>query len=480
MVPIERNQENRRAVSRHLLSTGLALVALGVAMPALMTVEHAKIYQTLFQGIYQEEKVYVMLAALKLVGLNAARSFPHYLGAFFMVEAINTGWEKHRTVVSAAVICTVIPSVYALINLIYGIRYDFGVPAFLMIAMLMVLGKINFDFIDLPKKALMVALMVIAFQFLDVMPALRHLPFGRGESSYDIKKTSEFLNADAFLQGMASLFFILFLFISVLLLMLIMDENNIKKISELQQQNEHMLMETRMRILENRTYMELQHLVHDLKSPLTSMQALVGLVRLSCGESGCLREAEHLRQVESSIERMSSMISEILYENRRTVVKTGEILTELLAQISIAEYASIVTTGNEAPDRLVEVNKIRFLRALINLLENAFYAVEKGSGIIELTIDAQRYEGREYVRFSVRDNGSGIPGELLHSIWNKGFSTHSSHGLGLNFVESVMKRHDGFITIDSTEGSGTIAQGWIPPYDQEEEEKHERSEDGGA
>ncbi len=70
--------------------------------------------------------------------------------------------------------------------------------------------------------------------------------------------------------------FALFLFMSVLLLLLVVDENNIRRISEQKELNEHMLMETRMRILENRTYMELRHLVHDLKSPLTSMQALVG------------------------------------------------------------------------------------------------------------------------------------------------------------------------------------------------------------
>ena len=72
---------------------------------------------------------------------------------------------------------------------------------------------------------------------------------------------------------------------NMLLLLLVVDENNIRRISEQKELNEHMLMETRMRILENRTYMELRHLVHDLKSPLTSMQALVGVVKLSAGLS---------------------------------------------------------------------------------------------------------------------------------------------------------------------------------------------------
>ena len=40
-----------------------------------------------------------------------------------------------------------IPGVYLLINRIYGIRYDFGIPALSMIAMIWVLAKIDFSFV---------------------------------------------------------------------------------------------------------------------------------------------------------------------------------------------------------------------------------------------------------------------------------------------------------------------------------------------
>ena len=188
------------------------------------------------------------------------------------------------------------------------------------------LAKIDFSFVGLMKKGLMVAFFITALQFLDMMPLLWNFPFGRGESSYDIKLVSKFLQADSFLQAMATIFFALFLFMSVLLLLLVVDENNIRRISEQKELNEHMLMETRMRILENRTYMELRHLVHDLKSPLTSMQALVGVVKLSAGRRGDQTEGEYLERIETMIDRMSSMISEILHEEQRSVVTTQELL----------------------------------------------------------------------------------------------------------------------------------------------------------
>ena len=59
-------------------------------------------------------------------------------------------------------------------------------------------------------------------------------------------------------------------------------------------------------MLENRTYLEMRHLVHDLKSPLTSAQALVGVVRMTCDKKREMdKESGYLSQVESSIEKMS-------------------------------------------------------------------------------------------------------------------------------------------------------------------------------
>ena len=314
---------------------------------------------------------------------------------------------RRRLLASIAAVGILIPGVYLLINRIYGIRYDFGIPALSMIAMIWVLAKIDFSFVGLMKKGLMVAFFITALQFLDMMPLLWNFPFGRGESSYDIKLVSKFLQADSFLPGHGHHLFALFLFMSVLLLLLVVDENNIRRISEQKELNEHMLMETRMRILENRTYMELRHLVHDLKSPLTSMQALVGggqTVRRQergpdgRGVSGADRDYDRPDEQHDS---------EILHEEQRSVVTTQELLDAVMAQISSAEYADLVHTENRAPEAKIRINKIRFSRVLINLVENAAYAsggrtARSGSG-------SRRRRGQRSA-FRWRTTGQGFPG----------------------------------------------------------------------
>ena len=445
-----------------MLCIGLALLTLGVLAPAVLNVENFGVYNSLGEALEHWEKIYVLLAALKLVCLNAIRAIPHYLGAFFLAEAINETKENHWSPLSMMVIFVTIPGVYFIIEKVYGIHYDLGIPAVSMIATMLIFSKIRFDFVNFTKKVLMMTMMIVAIQFLDIMPVLRGLPIGRGESSFDIKLTSELLEADTFLQGMASVCCVLFLAVAVLLVVLINDENNIKRISEQKEQSERALMENQLRVLENRTYMELNHLVHDLKSPLTSMQTLVGLVKMSRESERDKQNVHYLELIESGIERMSSMISEILYEDRMTETTTQRIIKGVLAQASAAEYAELIRADNRIPQTQVAVNVIRFTRALINLLENSFYAVDREQGIIWLEVSRAELDGREAVCFEVRDNGSGIEEQLLNQILVNGFSTRNSSGLGLSFARNVVEQSGGRMDIHSVAGQGTQVKVYIP------------------
>ncbi|MBQ8801715.1 MAG: HAMP domain-containing histidine kinase, partial [Clostridium sp.] len=233
--------------------------------------------------------------------------------------------------------------------------------------------------------------------------------------------------------------------------------------------SERALMENQLRVLENRTYMELNHLVHDLKSPLTSMQTLVGVVKMSCENQQEEQNVHYLEMIESGIERMSNMISEILYEDRLNQTTTKRLIKGVLAQASAAEYAELIRADNHIPQTRIAVNVIRFTRALINLLENSFYAVDREKGSIWLEVSKATLDGRDAVCFEVRDNGSGIDEQLLERILENGFSTRNSSGLGLSFARTVVEQSGGRMDIRSTAGQGTQVKVYIPACEQEEE-----------
>ena len=112
---VDRQERQNRPLNRKLLAVGVILLALGILAPAFLTVDNFSIYPTLRQAVYKNEKIYVLLAALKLVALNSLRAVPHYLGAFFLAEAINDWRIKGYSALSVMIVCLTIPGVYMVI-----------------------------------------------------------------------------------------------------------------------------------------------------------------------------------------------------------------------------------------------------------------------------------------------------------------------------------------------------------------------------
>jgi signal transduction histidine kinase len=69
------------------------------------------------------------------------------------------------------------------------------------------------------------------------------------------------------------------------------------------------------------------------------------------------------------------------------------------------------------------------------------------------------------VRFEVRDEGPGIPPEILSKIFDPYFTTKSrGSGLGLTIAFSAVKKHGGCISVSSLPGKGTSFSVYLPRY----------------
>jgi signal transduction histidine kinase len=67
------------------------------------------------------------------------------------------------------------------------------------------------------------------------------------------------------------------------------------------------------------------------------------------------------------------------------------------------------------------------------------------------------------VEIFVRDNGAGIPSDVLPRIFEPLFSTKSfGTGLGLPTVKHIVEAHGGRIEVSSTVGEGTCVRAWLP------------------
>src|SRR3954465_2725079 len=101
-------------------------------------------------------------------------------------------------------------------------------------------------------------------------------------------------------------------------------------------------------------------------------------------------------------------------------------------------------------------------RVLLNLYNNAFYAVdEKKRQQPEnyeptVSITTQKLDGK--IEISVKDNGNGIPRKVLDKIFQPFFTTKPTGqgtGLGLSLSYDIIKAHGGQIKVETKEGEGS-------------------------
>ncbi|MBU0482727.1 MAG: DUF3365 domain-containing protein [Proteobacteria bacterium] len=120
---------------------------------------------------------------------------------------------------------------------------------------------------------------------------------------------------------------------------------------------------------------------------------------------------------------------------------------------------------------------------LINLCTNAAHAMEKTGGILEVSLHKTRLEKKDleneitmqpgdYIEVSVKDNGEGIPPEIIDRIFEPYFTTKSAakgSGMGLAIVHGIVKSHHGLIKVVSdTDRGGAWIRVFFPKIEEVE------------
>jgi CheY-like chemotaxis protein len=132
----------------------------------------------------------------------------------------------------------------------------------------------------------------------------------------------------------------------------------------------------------------------------------------------------------------------------------------------------------------VEVDEGQMSQVINNLIINADQAMPEGGVIMVSTENVVIDEkgslplspGR-YVRISIRDQGIGIPESHIAKIFDPYFSTkEKGSGIGLTTVYSIIKKHDGHITVESKVGAGSVFYIYLPASENKPAAKEKKEE----
>ncbi len=127
----------------------------------------------------------------------------------------------------------------------------------------------------------------------------------------------------------------------------------------------------------------------------------------------------------------------------------------------------------ELPDDLLPVNydESQIGQVIENIILNACQAMPDHNGEIEISAkntvvkSSPREEtaGTAYVQISIKDSGGGIPGDILPHIFDPYFTTKpDGHGIGLTTCFSVIRRHGGFVDVETEPGKGSVFHIFLP------------------
>jgi two-component system NtrC family sensor kinase len=108
-------------------------------------------------------------------------------------------------------------------------------------------------------------------------------------------------------------------------------------------------------------------------------------------------------------------------------------------------------------------------QAFLNILTNAFAAVEDGGHVSITTWD----EDAELIGISIQDNGCGMTVETQEHIFEPFFTTRKGYGtgLGLAITYGIVKKLGGDVKVQSTEGRGTTFTVYLRKHPKIDREK---------
>jgi PAS domain S-box-containing protein len=219
-------------------------------------------------------------------------------------------------------------------------------------------------------------------------------------------------------------------------------------------------------------------MVHDLNNILTAIRSSVSLAE----QDDPQRRAAHLRNADAQAHRGAGLLRQLLLfargsDGQMRLVHTSEIIGEAVTIIQEtfgSLYSIKLDLGDDLPD--LHADSTQLHQVITNLCVNARDAMPAGGC---LWIAAKRVavtpasaadlspeaKPGEYVALSVRDTGTGITPEVRAKLFNPFFTTKPAGkgtGLGLATVLRILRRHRGFVTVESKPGEGACFTCYFP------------------
>lgn len=217
-------------------------------------------------------------------------------------------------------------------------------------------------------------------------------------------------------------------------------------------------------------------IAHDFSNLLTAIRGYASLTRSSLSEGHTALES--LAQVEEAALQATGVARALLtFAGKKRAemrpVRMAAIVEQSarLFRRTLGPRITFATDFDGAGDLWVSGDETQLHQVITNLALNARDAID-GAGTIAISLQpvprppaATASSTTSWVAIIVRDNGQGMPPEILSRIFEPFFSTKprsSGTGLGLPVIHGIVQEHGGFIEVQSAPGKGSTFKVLLP------------------
>jgi signal transduction histidine kinase len=198
-------------------------------------------------------------------------------------------------------------------------------------------------------------------------------------------------------------------------------------------------------------------IAHEVRNPLTN----ISLAAEQLNEATVPNEesALLLDMIRRNAGRIDQLVNDLLHSTRFAQlnfirVNVSQLVDETLElakdRIELNNVLVHKKYERDTCEVLVDAEKIKL--GLLNIIVNAIEAMEKGKGVLTLTI----HENGDKCVIEIHDNGSGMDDDTLQKIYEPYYTGKSKGmGLGLTHTQNIILNHRGNITVQSKPGWGT-------------------------
>jgi len=212
-------------------------------------------------------------------------------------------------------------------------------------------------------------------------------------------------------------------------------------------------------------------IIHDINNMLTCLLGNIGLAKLMVGNSdGTLfYTLENAENAGRDIQRLTKTLRKKNVNDKNKLISIPKFLQEV---VNYHSTENNITFHLHLQENLwmVKGSEIHIKQVLNNVIINAKEAMPAG-GFISIKAENSNllpklhsgFDRKDYVVITIKDNGIGIPSDILKEIFQFRFTTkRHGNGMGLPIALSIVNKYDGYLTMESEQNIGTTCTIYLP------------------